>query len=111
MAESLLTTRKTIDMYSLLEPPPPLSFQDRVAQQFHEAIVEANNGIAPPPHEIPLLTQTYVLGHAAIVKFTDGATMTCPVGTHCLAWQSPVSDEPIWDYVICIVCPREGESI
>jgi hypothetical protein len=98
-------------MYSLIEPPPSTSFQERVAQQFHEAITEANHGVTPLPHEIPLLTQTYVLESRAIVKFTDGETMVCPVGTHVLAWKSPQSDEPLWDYAIAIVCPRAGETI
>lgn len=98
-------------MYHLIEPPESPSFQDRVAQQFYEAILHANGGVTPQPHELPLLTQTYVLSEPATVKFSDGTSMKCPVMTHMLAWKAPVSDEPLWDYVICIVCPREGETI
>jgi len=98
-------------MYSLIEPPPSSSFQERVAEHFHAAILKANGGVMPDPHEIPLLTQIYILESPILVNFTDGNAMRCPQGTHVLAWKSPQSDEPLWDYAIAIVCPRAGETI
>lgn len=98
-------------MYSLIDPPPSnrSNFLARVAREFNEAALDANDGVPLSLEDMSLLTQTYVLDEPTTVQFSDGKKMKCATGTHMLVWGAPPSDEPDLEHVICIVSPLEGE--
>lgn len=95
-------------MYSLIDPPPS-NFLARVAREFNEAALDANDGVPLSLEQLPLLTQTYVLKEPTTITFSDGKKMQCATGTHMLVWGAPPSDEPDLEFVIAIVSPLEGE--